>query len=110
MNQPSGFDFPTNNSLNVHSQDLGKVDSREKHAGTAYQNEYALYRQSPRWLALRQAVRMRAKGKCEICLRANGYECAHLTYERVFNERMTDLLWVCVRCHRELDNALGFGH
>jgi hypothetical protein len=52
---------------------------------------------------------MRAKGKCEICLRAAGQECAHLTYERLFNERMTDLLWLCQRCHRELDASLGGG-
>jgi hypothetical protein len=51
---------------------------------------------------------MRAKNKCQICLRANGEEVAHLTYERVFNELITDLLWVCVRCHRELDKSLGF--
>jgi hypothetical protein len=68
-------------------------------------NEYERYLQSPRWRTLARAVRMRAKGKCEICLRANGKECAHLTYERVFNERMTDLLWVCEKCHRQLDNS-----
>jgi hypothetical protein len=42
---------------------------------------------------------------CEICLRRRGTECAHLTYERLFNERLTDVLWVCVRCHRELDSS-----
>src|SRR5262245_56010765 len=76
---------------------------------TPAQTEYTRYLQSARWRALRQAVQMRAKGKCEICLRANGTECAHLTYERIFNERMTDLVWVCKRCHRELDNSMGFG-
>ena len=68
--------------------------------------EYARYLQSPRWRNLAHAVRMRAKGKCEICLRQNGEECAHLTYERVFNERITDVLWVCKRCHRELDDRM----
>ena len=69
------------------------------------QHEYARYLESQRWRTLARAVRMRAKGKCEICLRANGEECAHLTYERIFNERITDLLWVCKKCHRELDNG-----
>jgi hypothetical protein len=67
--------------------------------------EYQRYRQSPRWRKLALAVRMRANGKCEVCLRRDGEETAHLTYERIFNERMTDLLWVCKRCHRELDEA-----
>jgi hypothetical protein len=30
------------------------------------------------------------------------------TYERIFNERMTDLLWVCKQCHRELDDAVAY--
>src|SRR2546430_16166607 len=67
--------------------------------------EYLRYLQSQRWRTLARAVRMRAKGKCEICQRANGEECAHLTYDRIFNELMTDLLWVCKKCHRELDNG-----
>jgi hypothetical protein len=75
---------------------------------TPSQSEYAHYiQQSARWRALRLAVQMRAEGRCEICLRAKGTECAHLTYERVFNERMTDLLWVCHKCHWKLDQSLG---
>jgi hypothetical protein len=68
--------------------------------------EYARYLQSPRWLKLARAVCIRAKEKCEICWRRDGEECAHLTYERIFNERMTDVLWVCKRCHRELDSRI----
>jgi hypothetical protein len=71
---------------------------------TGSNHEYLRYLQSQRWRTLARAVRIRAKGKCDICLRADGTECAHLTYERVFNERITDLLWLCKKCHRELDN------
>ncbi len=84
----------------------GMLEGIEKKRGeTKRQDEYARYLESQRWRTLARAVRMRAKGKCEICLRANGEECAHLTYERIFNERMTDLLWVCKKCHRELDSG-----
>jgi hypothetical protein len=69
-----------------------------------YKQEYLHYLESARWRNLSRAVRRRARGMCEICLRADGQECAHLTYERIFNERMTDLLWLCKKCHRELDN------
>jgi len=65
--------------------------------------EYALYRQSERWRKLRIAVFLRAKGKCEICRRADAQELAHLTYDRIFNELLTDVLACCARCHRELD-------
>ena len=77
----------------------------DKRYQTKQQSEYLRYLQSPRWQTLARAVRMRAKGKCEICLRADGEECAHLTYDRIFNELMTDLLWFYKKCHRELDNA-----
>src|SRR5262245_339169 len=75
---------------------------------TKRQREYLLYLQSQRWRTLALAVCMRAKGKCEICLRADGEECAHLTYDRIFNELMTDLLWLCKSCHRELDSGYAF--
>lgn len=65
--------------------------------------EYAYYRESVRWQMIRRAVRLRAKGKCEICYRLDGAECAHLTYERIGNERLTDLLWICRECHASLD-------
>jgi hypothetical protein len=82
------------------------VNGGSEHKSTETNPEYMRYLQSPRWRNLARAVRIRAKGKCEICWRWDGEECAHLTYERVFNERMTDVLWVCKRCHRQLDSRL----
>jgi hypothetical protein len=82
------------------------VNGGNGHRSTETNPEYARYLQSPRWRNLALAIRLRAKGKCEICLRWDGEEAAHLTYERVFNERMTDVLWVCKRCHRELDSRI----
>lgn len=65
--------------------------------------EYRAYLLSARWRKLRRAIKLRAKGKCEICRRWDGTECAHLTYERVFHEHLDDLLWLCSRCHGDLD-------
>ena len=89
----------------VPSPTLMREVVEEKHYEAQSKNEYLRYLQSQRWHRLARSVRMRAKGKCEICLRANGEECAHLTYDRIFNELMTDLLWLCKKCHRELDNG-----
>jgi len=80
-------------------QKTGKPDPRVTERGA----EYRAYLQSPRWQKLRRAVMLRAKGKCEICFRADGSDAAHLCYDRMFNERLTDLLWVCRACHCELD-------
>ena len=65
--------------------------------------EYEAYRQTKRWKKLRRAVELRAHGRCEICQRAQGDEVAHLGYARMFTERLCDLLWVCLPCHRALD-------
>ena len=80
----------------------------DKRYKTKRQMEYERYLQSPRWRTLARAVCMRAKGKCEICRREDGQECGHLTYERIFHELMTDLLWLCRGCHRKLDEGLPF--
>jgi hypothetical protein len=65
--------------------------------------EYSAYRRTPRWRNLRNAVRLREKGVCQICRRRKGRDCAHLTYERIFSEPLCDLLWVCRHCHVLLD-------
>jgi hypothetical protein len=65
--------------------------------------EYDAYRQGPRWKKLARLVMLRAKGQCEICLRRRGAHAAHLTYERIFHELPTDVVWVCAQCHDELD-------
>lgn len=65
--------------------------------------EYRAYLFSSRWRKLRRAVKLRAKGKCEICRRWDGTDCAHLTYDRIFHEHLEDLLWVCPKCHEDLD-------
>jgi len=86
-------------SLVVHPGGEPKLDTHVTEQGA----EYRAYLQSPRWQKLRRAVMLRANGKCEICLRADGTDCAHLTYDRIFNERLADLIWVCRPCHQDLD-------
>jgi ABC-type sulfate transport system substrate-binding protein len=46
----------------------------EKRAEPQSESAYVRYLQSPRWRTLARAVRMRAKGKCEICRRTDGEE------------------------------------
>ena len=79
--------------------DLEVVRNERREANPEYQE----YLQSARWRKLRRAVMLRAKGRCEICRRWEGTECAHLTYERLFNEPISDLIWLCRQCHKKLD-------
>ena len=61
---------------------------------------YREYLRTPHWQGLRRQVRERAEGKCEVlwCNR-QGRDTHHLTYERIGNERLDDLVLLCRRCH-----------
>jgi hypothetical protein len=63
---------------------------------------YDNYLQSPQWRGLRQRVIERAKSVYERCLKNRITEVHHLTYDRLGNERIEDLLGVCRTCHEEL--------
>jgi hypothetical protein len=69
---------------------------------------YAKYMETLNWRTLRRRVMKRAKKRCEMCwaLRLDAIHSAqhvhHMTYERLFFERLTDLLAVCYTCHSVL--------
>lgn len=73
---------------------------------------YRAYLKTEAWRALRAAVICRARGMCERCGKWPVVNVHHLTYERLFHERLEDLLGVCSKCHRELhhdDESVGVG-
>lgn len=68
----------------------------------AIENEkekYAAYLCSREWAEKRERVRERARGRCERCLVFPMDACHHLTYERKYDEKLTDLQAICTRCH-----------
>ncbi len=64
---------------------------------------YNAYLQSPEWAALRAFVITRDGGRCQRCP-SPGAHVHHLTYERVTEEALGDLLLLCVPCH-DLEHA-----
>ncbi len=69
--------------------------------------DYYEYLQSPEWRELRRAVWRRCGGVCERCRQEPMQHTHHLTYERLFHERLTDLKGLCEFCHGAL-HGLGF--
>jgi hypothetical protein len=59
---------------------------------------YHRYLCSPEWGQLRNRVLRRAQGRCERC-GAPATAVHHLTYIRVYQERMDDLQAICEPCH-----------
>jgi hypothetical protein len=68
----------------------------------AWWNRYEAHLQSPKWKALREKVIERANGICEGCGHNRATQAHHLTYERVGDEMLFDLVAVCESCHSKV--------
>lgn len=64
--------------------------------------DYQAYLASDQWSLKRKAVLKRDNACCQACLHREGTEVHHLTYERIFEEPMFDLVAVCRPCHEKL--------
>lgn len=87
-------------------------------SGKYFYKSYKQYLHSDEWESKRDAViqrsRLRAKegdsapfGVCERCSYSPWRPCLqvhHKTYERIYNERLEDLILLCPKCHREVHN------
>lgn len=60
---------------------------------------YEEYLKTPKWREKARLVLRRAGGRCEGCLLADATQVHHLTYERVGDEMLFDLVAICKPCH-----------
>ncbi len=65
---------------------------------------YRAHLRSEKWARKRTDVVLRGRGRCERCRTWPISHVHHLTYERFGDEPLADLLGVCVRCHKELED------
>jgi len=61
--------------------------------------EYHEYLQSSAWRLKRDAVMKRDNRLCQGCLKNQATQVHHLTYDRIFNEMLFDLVAICHECH-----------
>lgn len=64
--------------------------------------DYEEYLATEQWAKKRRAVLDRDKQLCQACLTRDATEVHHLTYERIFEEPMFDLVAICRPCHQKL--------
>lgn len=64
--------------------------------------DYEEYLASSKWARKRTAVLERDQDLCQACLNRQATEVHHLTYERIFDEPMFDLVAICRPCHERL--------
>ena len=57
------------------------------------------YLRSKHWRSIRARALKRDSRRCQTCRRTRRLEVHHLTYERLGEERLEDLVTLCQRCH-----------
>jgi len=71
--------------------------------------EYAAYLISPQWQAKRQKRLALSGHRCSACADARAVHVHHLTYARIFNENMTDLMPLCETHHKLAEYLIKHG-
>lgn len=59
------------------------------------------YLRSPHWKATAKAKREEGYNLCERCGASGCHDVHHVTYQRLGNERSTDLQLLCRSCHSQ---------
>lgn len=65
-------------------------------------SDYEEYLGSEKWAEKRQKVLRRDLRRCQACLDSEATQVHHLTYDRIFEEPLFDLVSVCRPCHERL--------
>ena len=68
----------------------------------AWWDRYNAYLETPEWKRRRRAVLLRDEGMCQGCRIRQATQVHHLTYERVGEEMLFDLVSICDQCHETL--------
>lgn len=63
---------------------------------------YYEYLKSDKWKLKRDKVMLRDKNVCQACLTRTATDVHHLTYERIYNEPLFDLVAICRPCHEKI--------
>ena len=64
---------------------------------------YKEYLKSKKWKILRSKRLRKDKYKCKKCGK-KATQVHHLTYCRIYNEYLSDLISLCTKCHKRLHN------
>lgn len=69
--------------------------------------QYKTYLLTPHWLSLRDKIKHKANHKCEACSSNQSLQVHHLTYERLGQESIDDLMCLCEAYHNLVHSLIG---
>ena len=68
------------------------------------------YMSSVAWQLKREMVLARDKHSCRSCTSLDRLEVHHITYQRLGNEKLSDLVTVCRDCHQKIHDKYGYNY
>lgn len=74
-------------------------------------HNYKDYLNTKHWEFLRIQIGVKCKRTCQSCSKVfeeRNYHVHHITYKRIGQERLNDLILVCKECHRKLHSDTEF--
>ena len=87
-----------------YSQRSRDFATKKQEESERWKRWYSEYLSSNEWRQRRLKVLSRDKNTCQACLDSPATEVHHLTYERVGNEPLFDLVSICSSCHQKVHN------
>lgn len=98
-----GAEHEANEVARSYTQEAeNRRKKKEEQDQVEYTQRYYQYLETAAWRIKRDRVMRRASGICEACGAARANEVHHLTYDRVFEEPLYDLVAICSPCHRRV--------
>lgn len=94
------FDASINDSWQLTIRDFYARQRDERNS--EWRRKYEAHLQSHRWRELRAMVLKRCNRVCEGCGAREAVQAHHLTYERLGDEMLFDLVGVCLICHEKI--------
>jgi hypothetical protein len=79
---------------------------REIRCGNVVYQSYDEYIKSKHWRQKKEEYKKHFKYQCTMCEEKKELHLHHITYERIGNERLDDLVYLCKTCHGKIHEAL----
>jgi 5-methylcytosine-specific restriction endonuclease McrA len=98
--QALAFDEPKR--ADWYAKRQARFDALRQEADHDWWRRYYAYLETPAWRAKRKKVLARARGICEGCGERQATQAHHVTYARVGQEMLFDLVAMCEDCHHAI--------
>ena len=100
------FDMTASSSFLPQARQPKRRNRRDHSRMSNWWRKYNAYLVSAKWSAVRLRLFAQRGAFCEQCRASANLEIHHLTYDREFHERDTDLRILCRTCHETAHVAL----